>query len=123
MLTCTTACSRSVSPQRHGRALPVVRMGHRTGSRLTFGWVLRRARVAVRSDVAHRLQVPDDSLDLTGPAGGAWIIGTGEPIAHVRADAVAYMRALAGRDPGVAVDLVSGHETTLPLIRQARVPS
>ena len=38
------------------------------------------------------------ALELTGPAGGGWLLGSGDPVAVVRAEAVAYMRALAGRD-------------------------
>lgn len=55
------------------------------------------------------------------PAGrivGHWLRRTG---AVVRADAVAYMRALAGRDNHVPMDLVSGNDATLLPLRQATV--
>jgi hypothetical protein len=42
-------------------------------------------------------------------------------VAVVRAEAVAYMRALAGRDDEVALELVSGQASALTSIRQARV--
>ncbi|MFI1092237.1 maleylpyruvate isomerase family mycothiol-dependent enzyme [Streptomyces sp. NPDC020917] len=61
------------------------------------------------------------ALELTGPAGGAWLIGAGEPTAVVRADAVAYMRALAGRDDEVPLELVSGAESALPAAHRARI--
>ncbi|WP_214110607.1 maleylpyruvate isomerase family mycothiol-dependent enzyme [Acrocarpospora catenulata] len=61
------------------------------------------------------------TLELTGPAGGSWLVGAGEPVAVVRADTVAYMRALAGRDDDVALELVSGTAEVLPSVRAARV--
>jgi hypothetical protein len=61
------------------------------------------------------------ALELTGPAGGGWLLGSGDPVAVVRAEAVAYMRALAGRDDEVALELVSGQASALTPIRQARV--
>jgi len=61
------------------------------------------------------------ALDLTGPAGGSWTIGAGEPSECVRADAVAFMRSLAGRDHDPEVELIYGDETALALIRRARV--
>jgi hypothetical protein len=42
-------------------------------------------------------------------------------VAVVRAEAVAYLRALAGRDDEVALELVSGQASALTPIRQARV--
>jgi hypothetical protein len=42
-------------------------------------------------------------------------------VAVVRADTVAYMRALAGRDDDVVLDLISGQATALIPIRRARV--
>jgi hypothetical protein len=56
----------------------------------------------------------------TGPCGCPWQIGSGKPIAHVRADAVAYMRTVAGRDDNPTVDLVSGNESGLAPVRKAR---
>ena len=53
------------------------------------------------------------ALELTGPAGGGWLLGSGDPVAVVRAEAVAYMRALAGRDDEVALELVSGQASAL----------
>jgi uncharacterized protein (TIGR03083 family) len=60
------------------------------------------------------------ALELTGPAGGEWLIGSGEPAALVRADAVACMRSLAGRDDDPALELIRGDDTALALIRRAR---
>ncbi|HEY7262423.1 MAG TPA: maleylpyruvate isomerase family mycothiol-dependent enzyme [Trebonia sp.] len=61
------------------------------------------------------------ALELTGPAGGSWLIGSGEPVASVRADAVACMRSLAGRDSDAPVELVDGDASALAVIRRARV--
>jgi len=60
------------------------------------------------------------TLELTGPAGGTWLIGSGDPVAVIRADATAYMRALSGRDDNVAIELESGEESAVRLIRRAR---
>ncbi|WP_327010158.1 maleylpyruvate isomerase family mycothiol-dependent enzyme [Dactylosporangium sp. NBC_01737] len=73
-------------------------------------------------DLASRWSGPPVALERTGDAGGSWIIGAGRPAAVVRADAVAYLRALAGRDDAVALTLVSGDEATLPHLRRARIP-
>ena len=61
------------------------------------------------------------ALELTGPAGGGWLLGSGDPVAVVRAEAVAYMRALAGRDDEVALERISGQASALTPIRQARL--
>jgi uncharacterized protein (TIGR03083 family) len=76
---------------------------------------------AVR-DLAQRWQQAPLALELTGPAGGSWLVGDGEPAAAVRVDAIAYMRALAGRDTNVGVSFHSGDATVLASIRQARIP-
>lgn len=60
-------------------------------------------------------------LEPTGPAGRRWLLGSGAPVAAVRAEAVTYLRALAGRDHEVALELLSGQATALTPIRQARV--
>jgi uncharacterized protein (TIGR03083 family) len=73
-------------------------------------------------ELAARWTGPPVALELTGPAGGSWTVGSGEPAAVVSADAVGYMRAVAGRDDGVALTLERGSEAVLPLIRAARTP-
>jgi hypothetical protein len=49
------------------------------------------------------------------------LIGSGEPVASVRADAVTCMRSLAGRDSDAAVEFVDGDAPALAVIRRARV--
>ena len=56
-----------------------------------------------------------------GRPGGGWLLGSGDPVAVVRAEAVAYLRALSGRDDEVPLELVSGQASALTSIRQARV--
>ncbi|MEV7238579.1 maleylpyruvate isomerase family mycothiol-dependent enzyme [Streptomyces sp. NPDC051020] len=60
-------------------------------------------------------------LKLSGPAGGTWLLGSGEPAGVVSADVVAYMRALSGRDGEVALELASGAQEALAAVRRARV--
>ncbi|MEV6492482.1 maleylpyruvate isomerase family mycothiol-dependent enzyme [Actinoplanes sp. NPDC051633] len=73
-------------------------------------------------DLARKWTGPPVTLELTGPAGGSWTLGTGSPVAVVSADAVGYMRALAGRDDAVELTLASGDRRALLLIRHARIP-
>ena len=72
-------------------------------------------------DLARAWSSAPVALELTGSAGGGWLLGSGDPVAVVRAEAVAYMRALSGRDDEVALELVSGQAAALTPIRQARV--
>ena len=61
------------------------------------------------------------ALELTGPAGGSWLIGSGEPAAVIRAGATAWMRALAGRDDNPAPELLAGDHAALTPMRTARI--
>ena len=61
------------------------------------------------------------ALELTGPVGGSWLIGSGKPAAVIRAETTAWMRALAGRDDNPALELLSGDEAALAPMRTARV--
>jgi uncharacterized protein (TIGR03083 family) len=72
-------------------------------------------------DLARAWSAVPVALELTGPAGGRWLLGSGDPVAVVRAEAVAYLRALSGRDDEVVLELVSGQQAALTPIRQARV--
>jgi uncharacterized protein (TIGR03083 family) len=60
---------------------------------------------AVR-DVGMGWQGPPLVLELTGPVGGSWTLGSGSPVATVRVDAVDYLRTLAGRNnlPALEID-------------------
>ena len=61
------------------------------------------------------------ALQLTGPAGGSWLIGSGEPAAVIRAEPTAWMRALAGRDDNPALELLAGDHAALTHMRNARI--
>jgi uncharacterized protein (TIGR03083 family) len=61
------------------------------------------------------------ALELTGPAGGSWLIGSGEPAAVIRAEATAWMRALAGRDDNLTLELLAGDHAALTPMRTARI--
>ncbi|ORT59781.1 maleylpyruvate isomerase family mycothiol-dependent enzyme [Streptomyces sp. CB03238] len=50
-------------------------------------------------DLALRWTGPPTFLDLSGPAGGRWMLGRGTPAVAVEADAVTMMRHLSGRPP------------------------
>ena len=94
---------------------------HATGHPRVAGEHERRIVEQVIRDLALGWTGPPVALELTGPAGGSWQIGSGQPIAHVRADAVAYMRTVAGRDDNAAVELVSGNQSGLAPVQKARV--
>jgi uncharacterized protein (TIGR03083 family) len=51
----------------------------------------------VITDLDRAWQGPPAVLELTGPAGGRWTLGSGNPAGTIQADAVDYMRALSGR--------------------------
>ncbi|MEU9886186.1 maleylpyruvate isomerase family mycothiol-dependent enzyme [Sphaerisporangium sp. NPDC051011] len=91
------------------------------GRPITIGDHDRRIVEQVIRDMALAWTAAPIALELTGPAGGSWVIGSGAPTAVIRTDAVAYMRALAGRDDDVTLELVSGPEVALTFARQARV--
>jgi MDMPI C-terminal domain len=59
-------------------------------------------------------------LELTGPAGGRWALSQGAPVATVRADTVAYLRALSGRNDHPSLD-VDGDQTAAAAVAAARV--
>lgn len=68
-----------------------------------------------------RYEGPPVVLELTGPAGGTWHLGLGEPVATVRTDSVAYMRTLSGRNHNPALELVKGDPAALHSLEVARV--
>ena len=61
-------------------------------------------------------------LELTGPAGGRYQLGSGEPVGTVRVDAVAYMRTVSGRDDAPVVELVSGDAAAAEVVATTRMP-
>jgi uncharacterized protein (TIGR03083 family) len=63
---------------------------------------------------------PPVLLELTGPAGGTWLLGDGEPCAEVRADTVDYLRLLSGR-PGEPELSITGQDAVRAALLAARV--
>ena len=96
-------------------------------------WLYRIATNACLDALRQRRRrrvLPFEVMDLDRPlpaaTGELWLEPfpdrlLGDPVAVVRADTVAYMRALAGRDDDVVLDLISGQATALIPIRRARV--
>lgn len=68
------------------------------GRDLVLGEHDREIVAQVVGDLGRAWRGPALLLELTGPAGGAWTLGPGSGDARVTVDAVAYMRALSGRD-------------------------
>ncbi|HZX06135.1 maleylpyruvate isomerase family mycothiol-dependent enzyme [Kribbella sp.] len=62
---------------------------------------------------------PAVELDLTGPAGGTYQLGRGEPVGRGAVDAVGYMRTLSGRDNAPAV---TGDPAATEAIATCRMP-
>ncbi|WP_405148294.1 maleylpyruvate isomerase family mycothiol-dependent enzyme [Sphaerisporangium sp. NBC_01403] len=91
------------------------------GRQITIGDHDRQIVEQVIRDLALAWSAAPVVLELAGPGGGSWLIGSGEPTAVVRTDTVAYMRALSGRDDDVPLELVSGTEAALTVVRQAKV--
>jgi len=98
-----------------------VDLARATGQPMVIGDHDQQIVAQVIGDLARGWAAAPVALELTGRAGSSWAVGSGDPVAVVRADAVAYLRALSGRDDDVVLDLRSGQATALTPIRQARV--
>ena len=85
-----------------------VDLSRATGRPLVSGGHDQQIVAQVVRDLALGWSAAPVALELTGPAGGFWRLGSGDPVAVVRADAVAYLRALSGRDDDVVLELISG---------------
>ncbi|MER7109250.1 maleylpyruvate isomerase family mycothiol-dependent enzyme [Streptomyces sp. NPDC000229] len=72
-------------------------------------------------DLALDWSGPPVFLDLSGPAGGRWMLGRGTPAVVVQADAVTLMRHLSGRPPlgGIGCE---GDPVGTAAVMAARVP-
>lgn len=92
-----------------------------TGAPLVIAAHDREVVAQVMRDVdTHAWPGPPVELELTGAAGGRWRLGTGEPIVVVRADAVAYMRTVSGRDDAPELELVSGDPAAVDAVAAVR---
>ena len=92
-----------------------------TGQPFQTGDHGRHIVAQVVRDLALAWPAAPVALELTGSAGGSWLVGWGEPAAVIQAEATAWMRALAGRDDNPALELLSGDQTALAPMRKARV--
>jgi len=98
-----------------------VDLARATGRPLVLGDHDREIVAQVVRDLGRAWSAAPVALELTGPASSCWLLGSGDPVAVVRAEAIAYLRALSGRDDDVALELASGQASALTPIRQARV--
>jgi uncharacterized protein (TIGR03083 family) len=73
-----------------------------TGRPFTVGEHDRYIVAQVLRDLGRRWGGPAVTLELTGPAGGVWTVGTGATVDTVRADTVEVMLHLSGR-PGLTL--------------------
>jgi uncharacterized protein (TIGR03083 family) len=92
-----------------------------TGKPFVIGAHGRVVVEQVIRDLDHHWSGPAVVLDLSGPAGGAWQLGAGEPVATVRADAVEYMRTLAGRHDDPVLEVLTGDASACAALTAARV--
>ena len=58
-------------------------------------------------------------LELTGPGGGTYRVGRGEPVGRAAVDAVSYMRTLSGRDDS---PVVTGDPAAADAVADCRMP-
>jgi len=91
-----------------------------TGRPLVLGDHDRVIVAQVIADLGGAWQGPPVLLELTGPAGGRWMLSQGPPAAAVRADTVAYLRALSGRNDHLSLD-ADGDHTAAAAVAAARV--
>ena len=98
-----------------------VDLARATGRPMVIGDHDQQIVAQVIGDLACGWSAAPVALELTGRAGGAWAVGSGDPVAVVRVDAVAYLRALSGRDDDMVLEPISGDATAITPIRQARV--
>lgn len=90
-----------------------------TGGPLQLGQGDREVIGQVIADLAGRWTDPPALLELTGPAGGRWLLGDGPPTATLTADAIVYMRHLSGRPPRGQLS-ADGDAATCAALEQAR---
>jgi uncharacterized protein (TIGR03083 family) len=76
-----------------------------TGRALVHGPHEREIVAQVVRELHAAWTGPAVTLELTGPAGGTWTIGSGDPAGTVRADTVDYLRTLSGRNDHPALDI------------------
>jgi hypothetical protein len=97
-----------------------VEIADATGGTLQVGDTDREVVAQVIHDLATQWTGPAVLLDLAGPAGGRWTLGSGTPTATLGADAIVYMRHLSGRPPRGQL-CIDGDAATCAALEQTRV--
>lgn len=87
-----------------------------TGRELVHGLHEREIVAQVVRELGVAWTGPAIVLELTGPAGGRWALGSGDPVATVRADTVDYLRTLSGRDDHPTLDIDGDRTVAAPVI-------
>lgn len=68
-----------------------------TGRPVQLGGHDREIVGQVVRDLGRAWEGPALHLELTGPAGGSWLMGDGAPAASIQVDTIDYLRSLSGR--------------------------
>jgi hypothetical protein len=97
-----------------------VEIADATGGTVQAGDTDREVVAQVIRDLATQWTGPAVLLDLAGPAGGRWTLGSGAPTATLSADAIVYMRHLSGRGPRGQLG-TDGDAAACAALKQARV--
>lgn len=91
-----------------------------TGRSMTHGAHEQKIVAQVVRELHATWTGPPIVLELTGPTGGTWSVGTGRPVATVRADTVDYLRMISGRDAQPDLD-IDGDQSVVGAATAARV--
>lgn len=91
-----------------------------TGREFAVGEHDREVVAQVLRDLGRHWSGPAVVLELTGPIGGAWMLGDGQPAGTVRADTLEYMRTLSGRQDAPSIEF-DGDPDAAAAVRTARV--
>lgn len=97
-----------------------VDLAQATGRPLALGEHDGEVVSQVVRDVGRCWDEPSVLLELTGPAGGRWLLGDDAPAATVRADAVAYLRVVSGRNGHPALQ-ADGDPPAIAAVAAARL--
>jgi uncharacterized protein (TIGR03083 family) len=87
-----------------------------TGRPLTHGPHEQEIVAQVVRELGAAWTGPPVIIELTGSVGGAWTLGSGTPVATVRADTVDYLRSLSGRNDQPSLDIDGDRTVAAPLI-------
>jgi uncharacterized protein (TIGR03083 family) len=80
------------------------------------------AQVLLDLEVGEVWTGPPTTVVLTGPAGGTWQLGKGEPAATAQIDSVSWMRTISGRDDHPVIKLLEGDPAGAECVETTRMP-